>query len=165
LYRNPIGWFDASQVTGDTLRLSLQDNAPDTMFVQRNAFVAQFDSSLERIQQMKGVTMLGLFRDDSLRYVRLTPASESVFFAVDESGETLSQAYELSADTLELWIRTGSIKIVGSRDAEGTVYDAAIVPADLELAGLNWQPLRRPRRDALLTAALRARLEPPPDAP
>lgn len=150
LFRDPVSWFEGSQVFGDTIRVAARDRSVDTVFVFGNAFAAQRDTTLDRIQQLKGRTITAYFRADSLRRIRTEPNAETIRFLKNEEDE-LDGAVKASADRIIMWFREGDIRRVGVyQGVRSEVYDAALVPEPFELEGFRWIPEQQPTKDGLL---------------
>src|SRR5690606_4899178 len=86
LLGNPLAWFQANQVTGDTIRVSSGDSPVDTLFVQGNAFVAQEDTTLDRVNQLAGRTLIGIFENDSLRTLDVSPNARAIRYLAGDDG-------------------------------------------------------------------------------
>ena len=67
LYRGPILWVGEAQISGDTIRVKGRGSNIDSLFVRQGAFVAQRDTVTERIHQLKGRHLVGIFEGDSIR--------------------------------------------------------------------------------------------------
>lgn len=150
LYRQPMAWTREGQLSGDTIRVAGRDRAVDSLLVFSSAFVAQEDTTLGRIHQMRGRDLLGLFRDDSLRYLRVRPNAEAIRFMKGEEGGA-NGAVQASADQAEFWLAGGELERVTFKpDIQGVQYPEESLPTALELQGFVWMPERRPLRVVLL---------------
>ncbi|MEM1125726.1 MAG: OstA-like protein [Bacteroidota bacterium] len=149
LFQRPRAWFEDTQVDGDTLRLTLREEALDSLFVRQNAFIALLDTVLIRIQQVKGQHAAGHFEDDSLRSLIVGPTAETVVF-LEEEGQ-LGGAGQYSCDRIEFYFLGGGRQTFKClRGIQGIQYDAGLVPDGLSLPGLVWAPEQRPRLEGLL---------------
>lgn len=167
LFKAPLVWSRDSQISGDTLRLNLKEGKPDTLFVFGRAFVAKLDSVLNKINQLKGKKLVGFFKEDTLRTVTISPQAEAIYFTKDELNK-LSQGIELKSDWLYLTFENENIKTLDAFKPDGTIYEAEIIPENLQLNGFNWQPEERPKKsdfpvDAAQWAWIRERMELPPE--
>lgn len=163
LFGSPIAWFEQAQVTGDTLRVLAQDGRVDTLFVRQNAFVAQYDTLLQRIHQLKGQHLVGLFEDDSLRQLTVAPTAEAIYYLGDEA-EPTQGGVQVSADSILFYLAQGGLDRARVLvNVEGTYYAEDLLPTPFQLAGFRWEPQRRPEKAALLgTVQLPARPRPAP---
>jgi lipopolysaccharide export system protein LptA len=150
MYRNPIIWVDESQVVGDTIRVAGLGSGVDSLVVSGNAFVAQRDTVLEKLQQLKGRGLVGLFESDSLRTMQVSPNAEAVFYNRTDSDE-LGGALEVTADRIVFFLgdsRVDSLKVY--QDVEGQYFPTGLIPENLGLSGLDWRPSARPKPEPML---------------
>lgn len=150
LFRDPLAWHEDGQISGDTIRVAGRERSVDSLTVHQNAFVAQLDTFAERTHQLKGRHLLGLFENDSLRYMRVEPNAETIRFMTGEDDQ-LSGAIRASGDYVEFWLSDGKLhRVKFGSGIEGEQYDAEQIPDPFELDGFHWQPERRPTKAALL---------------
>lgn len=153
LFRDPFIWVGESQVAGDTIRVIGREGSVDSLVVQGNAFVAQRDTLIDRLQQLKGRTLLGLFRQDSLRVLEVTPNAEAIYFNRDDA-DSLAGALQVTADRIRFLLENGEISDLRVyEDVNGTYFPGTLIPAGLILDGLVWKPEDKPD-----TAEFRRRL-------
>lgn len=171
LYREPVAWMHPrgsavyTEVSGDSIVVSARGEAVDSVRVMGNAFTAQPDSSLGRINQIRGRQLLALFARDSLRWIKVWPNAEAVYFRADDAG-ALEGAVRFSADSLAFRFRGDDLRDVrGVRGIEGTYYDAGLIPEPLRLDGFRYAPERRPTRLSLLGEVPLRDLPPAPGDP
>lgn len=164
LFRNPVTWFERSQVWGDSIRVRARKRSLDTVFVRGAAFAAQQDTTLDRIRQLKGENITAFFRRDSLRQILARPNGEAIHFSASEDG-TLNGATRASADYASLFFAGGEVeRIKFGSGVQGEAYHKAEhIPDPFQLDGFQWTPERRPTRSTLLREErVRERLELPP---
>jgi lipopolysaccharide export system protein LptA len=167
LFGSPITWFEQSQVWGDSIRVRARERALDTVFVKGRGFAAQEDTTLERIQQLKGKDLTAYFRADSLRRLVAAPNALAIRFLSNQGGG-LKGAAKASGDRIVLYVRGGTVRrtsIVGG--VESTYYRTPeAVPNPFRLEGFQWTPDRKPTKAALLgEPRVRERLDLSPSAP
>lgn len=151
LFRDPMTWFEDSQVWGDSIRVRLRNRSPDTVFVRGSAFAGRRDSVLERVHQLKARNITAFFRADSLRRIRAQPNAETIRF-LESAADSLGGAARASADWVVLrFLREGGRRIKFGPGIEGTWYrEPENIPEPFELEGFRWVPQRRPTRGRLL---------------
>lgn len=171
LFREPVAWMHqrgsavVTEVSGDSIRVSARGESVDSVRVTGRAFTARPDSALGRINQIRGRHLLALFAQDSLRWIKVWPNAEAVYFRADDAG-ALEGAVRFSADSLAFRFRGDDLRDVrGVRGIEGTYYDLGLIPEPLRLDGFRYEPERRPTRAALLGDAPLRDLPPAPDGP
>ena len=163
LFGNPFLWVSESQVNGDSMLVVGREGGIDSLVVTGTSYVAQRDSTLGRIQQLKGRGLLGLFESDSLKMMQVSPNAEAVFYSADENGG-LAGALNVTADQIRFLFEGGEIDSMGVySDVDGTYFPAELIPEVLRLDGLVWRPEDRPEpgalRNRLLAALARIRAE------
>ena len=158
LYRDPVTWFEGSQVSGDTIRVKARNRSVDTVYVYGNAFAAQRDTSIDRINQLKGRTITAFFASDSLRRITTVPNAETIRFLKNEN-DSLDGAVQASADQIDMWFEDGDLHRVGVyRGVQSEVYDPAVIPSPFQLDGFRWFPEQQPTKALLLDERTRERL-------
>jgi len=106
-------------IQGDTLSLYLTANGVDSVGVLHNAVSEYFPSSPNKIESnfVRGDRMFFRFREDSLRYVRITGNASGVYKFLDlRRGET--------ADSLRALLDTTLTYRSFAKEAEDVVYSA-----------------------------------------
>lgn len=152
LYENPITWFEGSQVSGDTIRVKARGRSVDTVHVYGNAFAAQRDTTLDKINQLKGRSITAYFREDSLRRIDTAPNAQTIRFLKNDQGE-LDGAFKASADQIVMWFRSGEIRRVGVyRGVKSEVYGRNLgpIPEPFQLEGFRWVPDQQPTKAGLM---------------
>ena len=144
LFGAPVAWVEESQVSGDTIRVKGRGGEIDSLFVRRNAFVAQRDTVLDRIQQLKGLHLVGVFLEDSVRVFTLGPNAEVIFFQRDDDDQP-DGGLKASGDKALFYIRGDQPERISfSQDIQGTMYPESQLPTPFRLDGFRWEPERRP---------------------
>lgn len=151
LFRNPITWFERSQVWGDSIRVRAENRSLDTVYVRGSAFAAQEDTTVDRIRQLKGRNITAFFHRDALRRIRAQPNGEAIYFSASAT-DTLNGATRASADYVELYFQGRNVdRIKFGSGVQGTAYHKRKhIPDPFRLDGFQWTPERRPTRASLL---------------
>lgn len=149
-YGLPIAWMDDMQVSGDTLRVTSRGGAIDTLLVRSNSFVAQYDSALAEINQIKGRNLTALFIDDTLRTMRTGPQAHAIYLLKTDE-DALRGGVRATGDEIVFVFEEGELhRVTISSGTEGEYFPADLLPEPFQLDGFNWQPERRPEKDVLL---------------
>ncbi len=150
LYRGPILWVGETQVSGDTIRIKGQGNDIDSLFVRQGAFVAQRDTVTERIHQLKGQHLVGIFEGDSTRTFIAGPNAETIYFRRDEDDQP-DGGLQVSGDQAILRFRGDDAEeILFPGEPRGMYYSESLLPDPFQLDGFRWLPHLRPAKAALL---------------
>jgi len=166
LFREPVTWFERTQVWGDSIRVRARRRSLDTVYVRGTAFAAQLDTTVNRIRQLKGKDITAFFRRDSLQKIRAQPNGQAIYFSSDKNG-ALNGATRASADVVEIQFADGDVKrITFGGGVQGEAYHKKkYIPDPFRLEGFQWTPERRPTRARLLREPRvreRLNLGPPP---
>ena len=120
---SPAIWSGEAQVSGDTVKVTLDGGSPTALEASPNAFVAFEDSASGKIQQIKGDRLSASFRSDTLRQLIARPQAEALYFGEpDEDGK--ESAVQFSASTITLNFVSGEVgRIVASTDVSGEIKE------------------------------------------
>ena len=150
LYRGPILWVGQAQISGDTIRVKGRGSTVDSLFVRQRAFVAQRDTVTERIHQLKGRHLVGIFEGDSIRTFIAGPNAETIYFRRDEEDQPAG-ALQVSGDQAIFRFRGDEPEeILFPGEPRGTYYSESLLPDPFQLDGFRWLPELRPTKTFLL---------------
>jgi len=150
LFKDPTSWFERTQASGDTIRVRQRGGAIDTLWVRHQAFVAQLDTMVQRIQQLRGRDLFAAFEQDSLKTMTIMPNAEAIHYRTDEKDQP-DGAVLMSSDRIVFTFQGDSFEQIGVYgDLEGTYYPENLLPESFQLDGYRWEPDRRPTREILL---------------
>lgn len=158
LWRNPIIWYENSQISGDSIVVMLKDRKLDEVLIYGSAFaIDPADSAYpERFNQLKGKTMRIKFRDGEIDelYVEKNAMSLYYIFETNETNERKPNGVNfVSGDSVWIKFKDGKmhrIKIVGG--IEGVYYPEELVAgkeSNFNLEGFNYMK-RKPEKNAKL---------------
>jgi len=150
LYRGPILWVGQAQISGDTIRVKGRGSNVDSLFVRQRAFVAQRDTVTERIHQLKGRHLVGIFEGDSIRTFIAGPNAETIYFRRDQEDQPAG-ALQVSGDQAIFRFRGDEPEeILFPGEPRGTYYSESLLPDPFQLDGFRWLPELRPTKTFLL---------------
>ena len=143
LYRDPVTWFKEYQLTGDSLLATAYEGQIDSLFAYYNSFLAFQDSVTGRINQLKGEQLVGLFEQDSLKSLEVSPQAESIYFQQGQNNQL--RATKMSGDRITLLFRNNELnRVSAASGVQGELYDGSLIPSQFELSGFRWLSQRRP---------------------
>ena len=99
LYHDPIIWSDSSQVTGDTIFLTLSNNKLDSLKIYFNGFILS-ENELGMYDQIKGRNMFGKFKDNQLRRVYVSGNGQTIYFPKDDKDEYIGMNRSICSNIL-----------------------------------------------------------------
>lgn len=85
LYGNPILWMDTTQLSGDTIYVSIRDGSISEVLIRGNGFIITSPDSIF-FNQIKGRTITAYFKDGDLYQTDVEGNAESIYFPLDEEG-------------------------------------------------------------------------------
>ncbi|MBT8402137.1 MAG: LPS export ABC transporter periplasmic protein LptC [Rhodothermia bacterium] len=148
LFVDPVSWFQSSQIYGDTLRIASTGGEPDSLVVRGHTFLAESDSLLARIHQVKGRDLAGRFLGAGRRRMIVAPNAEALYFLKD--GEVPNGAVRTTADRIVFEFVDDSLRHVRAEGGVEGSYFPEDQLADQKLEGFRWMEDRRPRKAELL---------------
>ncbi len=151
LYQDPIGWFEESQMSADTIRVRSGGGAPvDSIFGHGHVFLAQLDSVTQRIHQLRGQRLVGISKPDSIREFDVWPNTEAVYHRTNDADEP-DGSLRVSADEGFFRFKGEDLEYIHfAGNPEGRYWEEDLVPDPLQLDGFIWLPNLRPSKATLL---------------
>jgi lipopolysaccharide export system protein LptA len=145
MFKDPVIWSGENQITGDSIHLlsNKSTNKLDSLFIRKNAFIIQKDSS--GYSQIKGKNMFGKFQENQLSSLLTKGNGHVVNYARDENQELIAILnmicsnimFELDDNTIQ------TIKFL--KKPEGKTYPPSKFPKELELLdGFIWREGEKP---------------------
>jgi lipopolysaccharide export system protein LptA len=121
LRKEPVIWYEKSQVTGDSVHIDLKKRRLDRVFVYENAFaVSQSDSVyVNRFDQMTSQKMTLYFLNDKLEHIEAEGTAVSLYFLYDR-GEP-NGVNKASGDRVLVFSEDGraeSVKVQGGTEGQ-----------------------------------------------
>lgn len=147
LFKSPVVWAQANQVTGDTIYMYLKKSKPERLYVFENAMaLSQVDSTIY-FNQVKGNTINAYFdTTGQIQFLRSKGNSENVYYATDEAGNFIG-VNKNSSDVVEIRFADGKAKrVLLINGVDGTMYPMRKVNhEELKLRNFRWLDNKRPK--------------------
>lgn len=147
LFKSPVVWAQANQVTGDTIYMYLKNSKPERLYVFENAMaLSQVDSTIY-FNQVKGNTINAYFdTSGQIQFLRSKGNSENVYYATDEQGNFIG-VNKNSSDVVEIRFADGKAKrVLLINGVDGTMYPMRQVNhEELKLRNFRWLNDIRPK--------------------
>ena len=99
MYYDPIIWSDSSQVTGDTIFLTMRNDVLDSLKIFSNGFILS-ENDLGKYNQIKGRNMFGKFLDNDLRRVYVNGNGQTIYFPKDDKEEYIGMNRAICSNIL-----------------------------------------------------------------
>ena len=120
LYGTPILWMDTTQLSGDTIFISMQDGEISDVLIKGNAFIITSPDSIF-FNQIKGRKITAYFRDGDLYQADVEGNAESIYFPLDEAGRYIAMN-KIICSRIEMFFEGNSVSGVAFlEDPEGEV--------------------------------------------
>ncbi|MDA0984751.1 MAG: OstA-like protein [Bacteroidetes bacterium] len=147
--RNPVLWFDESQMTGNEILLlsNTQTKKLDSLKINGNVFIIEKDTlSEEGFQQIKGGLLRGAFKESKLDNIVITKNTEMVYYLYNDEDLQLIGIDKTTCSALRMVFKEGQIdEITFLVSPNGNVYPEAELPKnERNLKGFSWRIHQRP---------------------
>lgn len=152
MYHEPVLWSEKNQIVGEFIDMRIFDGTIDRLFIRNHAFIISQADSI-RFNQIKGRKMTGFFNDNDLRKVLVEGNGQTLYYAVEESNDTLTPQKILGVN----WAECSNILIfIGENEIERisfltkpnmTLYPDHKLPDNKKsLEGFRWEVGLRPNK-------------------
>jgi hypothetical protein len=147
----PVLWFDSTQLHADSISIYVPNNKLERIFARGKAFAGSRDDtlSLDRIDQLSGLTIEILFSEDSIRAINAFGDSKSVYFMTsEEEGNVLQRS--IAENTL-MEFEYGELQNVRLiKNVDGSYYPQGMIPSDVKsmyLPEFRWNDNRPQKKE------------------
>ena len=147
--KNPVLWFDESQMTGDEIQLlsDTKTNKLDSLKIDGRVFIIEKDTlSEDGYQQIKGGLLRGAFKESKLDNIVITKNTEMVYYLYNDEDLQLIGIDKTTCSALKMQFVDGQIdEITFLVSPIGNVYPEDELPInDRTLKGFTWRIVQRP---------------------
>lgn len=146
-YRDPIIWSNENQLTADFIYLQMKNKAIDAIYMEKNAFIISIaDSVHKHFNQIKGIDMVGYFKEKKLYKIEVHNQAETIYFAKDDDNKYIGVNKATGNDML-IFLEDNTLKsLTFIKDPDGVFHPInEPSPKDLILKGFNWNEIDRPK--------------------
>lgn len=139
MYGLPVLWSDSTQFSSDTLYMKIKNKELEKIEMHSNGFIVNYLDSL-LYNQLKGRTIFGYFKEDSLYRVHAIGNGESLYFGQDDLDAYIGVNYVQCSEIL--------IKVRGNKFSRVSFNLQPVAkftpmqlanPSDFRLQNLNWE--------------------------
>jgi lipopolysaccharide export system protein LptA len=147
-YRQPVLWTQGNQMTADSIRMLIENNAISKIFMIANAFVISQDTALN-FNQIKGRKMTAELADSKINRVYVQGNGESLYFILDEKTNVLMGMNKIICSSITIRFKQGKVNNLSFY----VQPDAHFIPPhellkdDQILKGFNWKAEEKPGRE------------------
>lgn len=144
--RRPILWNLDNQMTGDSIHLisNPETEQLDSLVVFNNAFLISQDTIDKGFNQIKGLRLVGLFRDNDLYHVDIIQNAEVINYSRDDN-QNLIGINKSKSGKINLLIEDGHKIITLIDQVDGDIWPESQFPENArKLRGFDWREDERP---------------------
>lgn len=145
MYKEPVLWSEDNQLSADSIKIAISNNAIDTMVLYNNSFIISKDS-INSFNQIKGKQMVGYFNKNELYKIIVGGNSETIYFIRDDiTGELIGINKGVSSN-MRIYLKKQKItNITYIRQPHTPLFPRKDMhPQDLRLRGFEWHGYNRP---------------------
>ena len=145
LFREPIVWSGASQVTGDTIYMYTKNKKPDQLYVFENGLMVN-KTGENMYNQVKGNRIFGYFTEGEIDYIRSKGNAESIYYAKDEQ-EKIIGVNKATSDIIDMRFKNKELnRVVFISAVTGTMLPLRQASEeDTRLRSFQWHEAKRPK--------------------
>ena len=146
LYRKPILWSDANQLTAELIQIKLYDGQIYQLRMKNNAFIISRYDSL-RFNQIKGKKMIGYFVDNDLRKIDVNGNGETVYYIKDDEDGSLTGVNKAECSDMAIYVKDNKVeKLKMFKKPSGIMHPPKEAsPAEMQLKDFSWYAAWRPK--------------------
>ena len=145
MYRDPIVWNNAQQLTGDRIDVFMKDSVVDHAHVVGNAFSVEQLRDTVCYNQISSKEMFAYFLNGTIHEAQAKDNVLIIYYPEDESDSTLIGLNYTETTELRIYMENRKMKKIWMPKAEGTLYPMSQIPPDKKfLPGYAWYDYIRP---------------------
>ena len=150
LNRDPVIWQARNQLTSDSMNLRFQGGQLNKASLFGNAFAIQEDTLLD-YNQVKGRSMVALFRQNKLARINVLGNAESIYFTL-EGDTTMSGMNKSLSASMTLRFANNAIQQLTWLTNPDATYTPVheLKDSDKQFKGFRWRVAERPTRAVVL---------------
>ena len=146
LWSDPVAWHDAVQLTGPYIKVLLREGEIEQLSSYPNPFSVQQDTTIGRLNQIKGDTLTAFFTEGSLDRIHVVGNSHLLRFTKDEA-EKPDGAIEMTAPVTHIMFDNGELdSLIATGAINGSYLPESDQTTNRRLDGFAWNPEQRPQR-------------------
>ncbi len=144
MYKLPIIWNENYQITGDTIRIHMNDSTVDWALIPGSAFAAQHKDSVF-YDQVSGKELKAWFEQGQLRQIDVNGNAQTIFYP-QERDSTLTGLNKAESGFLRMYLKNQQMeKIIIWPQPQGSMTPLDLIkPEQLYLPAYKWYSDLRP---------------------
>ncbi len=163
-YKDPVLWNVGSQITADTIMISVKNGTIDQLRAKTGAFIISQDSTTN-FNQVKGRQMIAYFKEKSVDFVSVTGNGESIYFVADDKDvKKIMGMNKIICSNMKITFLDNQVNDIRffTKPDGNFVPPHELKEEETKLEGFAWRIDERPSRGEILTSPAeleRVRLE------
>lgn len=144
-YKDPVLWSDKSQMSADSVYVTMHQNKIDKLYMNQNGFIISQDSA-KNFNQVKGKNILAKFNNGKINRVDVNGNGESIYFAMDKDSIFLGMNKIACGKMVVRFDNDNNPKtftFINKPDAQ-FIPPHKLDPLDKKLKGYKWRAKDRP---------------------
>ena len=143
---DPVLWSDENQLTSDSIKIFITDQALDSMVLFNDAFINSQEKDTIQYNQIKGRHVIGYFHQNELVRITVDGNSETIYYVRDEETNGLIGINKALASNMVIRLKNRAIQSISYyEEPRMTLYkESELLGEDRKLPGFRWLNSRRP---------------------
>ncbi len=143
---DPVLWSDENQLTSDSMKIFITNQALDSLVLFENAFINSQEKDTAKFNQIKGRHVIGYFHQNELVKIKVSGNSETIYYVRDEETQGLIGINKALADNMIIRLKDRAIQsITYYKQPKMTLFrESELTGADRKLDGFMWLVSKRP---------------------
>ncbi len=150
-YNDPILWNDETQITGDSINVTIENSQIKELITKGNAFIISEDST-ENYNQLKGREMVSHFKDNKISSVNVFGNGESNYYAIEEETNELMGMNNIICSSMKIRFVNNSVNNISyyTKPVGKFIPMHELKESEKKLKGFSWRIEERPELWQLL---------------
>lgn len=148
--RNPVLWFDKTQMTGDEIHLisNIQTNKLDSLKITKNVLLIEKDTlSIDGYNQISGAKLDGFFEDGKLKVIDIKKNTMMIYYVYNDQSLELIGIDKSTCSAMRIEFLLGQIsEIIFYDSSDGIVHpESDLDPNERMLEGFYSRENEQPK--------------------
>ncbi len=146
MFQKPVLWSENNQLTSDSIKIFITNQALDSMILFNNAFIVSQEQLATQFNQIKGRHVVGYFFNNELEKIKVDGNSETLYYVRDEESGGLIGINKGIANNMIIFIKDRKMQsITYFKEPKMTLFTETGLSGDArKLDGFRWLISQRP---------------------
>ena len=147
MFTQPIIWNNDSQMTADTITITMKDDKINQILARKNAMLIT-DKGANKFDQVKGQTLNGTFKDNELETLKINGNGQSIYYPTEEkdSVTVIKGVNKIECSDIVIYLKSNDIQRISflNQPKGGFIPLKDATPSDEVLEGFIWRGSEKP---------------------